>query len=82
MHDVYNADEAFLTSTSLCLCPVKRVNGRPIGGPELWGPISARLRDAYAELVGVDFVAQYLAYAGGAGTTPLGSSPVAAASDV
>merc|ERR1711869_137289 len=41
MYDVYNADEAFLTSTSLCLCPIKRVNGRVIGPEdELWGPVS------------------------------------------
>src|SRR3712207_8814390 len=27
----YNADEVFLTSTSLCICPVSKVNGVPIG---------------------------------------------------
>mmetsp|Transcript_91947 Transcript_91947/g.162276 ORF Transcript_91947/g.162276 Transcript_91947/m.162276 type:complete len:326 (+) Transcript_91947:36-1013(+) len=64
MYDVYNADEAFLTSTSLCMCPVKKVNGRAVGEEgTLWGPVSAKLRDAYKDLVGLDFVAQYLAFA-------------------
>ena len=27
LYDAYAADEAFLTSTSLCLCPVRSVNG-------------------------------------------------------
>ncbi len=31
LYDAYNADEIFLTSTSLCLCPVTRVNGVTIG---------------------------------------------------
>lgn len=84
MYDAYNADEAFLTSTSLCLCPVKSINGRPIGEKgALWGVISGKLRDAYRELVGVDFVAQYLALANVSkvlhATPP---SAAAAASDV
>jgi len=75
MYDVYNCDEAFLTSTSLCMCPIKKVNGRTIGEENnLWGPVSARIRDAYKELVGLDFVAQYLAYA----DQPASNSPLAA----
>jgi len=63
MYDVYNAEEAFLTSTSLCLCPIKRINGRDIGNAsEIWGPISSKIRDAYIDLVGIDFVAQYLSF--------------------
>ena len=27
LYDAYNADEVFLTSTSLCICPVRSVNG-------------------------------------------------------
>jgi branched-chain amino acid aminotransferase len=61
LYDAYNADECFLTSTSLCICPVRSVNGNPIG-PEgqVWGPVTTRLKDAYVRLVGFDFVKQYL----------------------
>lgn len=59
LYDAYNADEAFLTSTSLCLCPVRSVNDVSIGG-ELPGPITRQLSDAYCRLVDFDFVAQYL----------------------
>ena len=31
LYDAYNADEVFLTSTSLCICPVTKVNGIDIG---------------------------------------------------
>lgn len=60
LYDAYSADEAFLTSTSLCICPVRSVNGVQIGGGEVWGPITRRLADAYTRLVDCDFVAQYL----------------------
>ena len=60
-YDAYTADECFLTSTSLCICPVVSVNGAHIG-PEgqVWGPITRRLADAYNRLVGTDFVKQYI----------------------
>ena len=59
LFDAYNADEAFITSTSLCMCPVQSVNGvaMPAG---VYGPVTKRLVDAYAELVDCDFVQQYL----------------------
>jgi branched-chain amino acid aminotransferase len=60
LYDAYNADEAFLTSTSLCLCPVRTINGQRIGGEAVFGPVTRRLVDAYVRLVGCDFVAQYL----------------------
>ena len=50
----------FLTSTSLCICPVRSVNGSKIGDGGVPGPITKRLTDAYIELVDCDFVAQYL----------------------
>lgn len=63
LYEAYTSDEAFVTSTSLCVCPVASINGRPLGagarGP-VPGPVTARLQDAFRELVGVDFVAQYL----------------------
>lgn len=59
LYDAYNADEAFITSTSLCICPVASINGAamPHGA---YGPVTQRLIDAYVELVGCDFVQQYL----------------------
>jgi branched-chain amino acid aminotransferase len=60
LFDAYTADEAFLTSTSLCICPVQRVNGAPIGGGVVPGPVTRRLTEAYRQLVDFDFVAQYL----------------------
>jgi hypothetical protein len=54
-YDAYNAEEVFLTSTSLCICPVTKVNGAAIG-PEgqVWGPTTQRLADAYRDFVGHD----------------------------
>jgi branched-chain amino acid aminotransferase len=61
LYDAYTADEAFLTSTSLCICPIVKVNGVVIGPPEqVWGPVTRRLADAYQHFVGHDFVGQYL----------------------
>lgn len=60
LYDAYNADEAFLTSTSLCICPVVKVNGVQIGAEgQVWGPITKRLTDAYQRFVSHDFVGQY-----------------------
>ena len=64
LFDAYVADEAFLTSTSLCICPVSSVNGAVInagsGGGRTPGPITQRLMSAFSDLVGMDYVAQYL----------------------
>jgi branched-chain amino acid aminotransferase len=60
LYDAYNADEAFLTSTSLCVCPVASVNGAPIGAGRVPGPMTRRLSEAYARFIDFDFVAQYL----------------------
>jgi branched-chain amino acid aminotransferase len=61
LYDAYNADELFLTSTSLCICPVTKMNGVAIG-PEgqVWGPITRRLTEGYKRFVDHDFVEQYL----------------------
>jgi branched-chain amino acid aminotransferase len=61
LYDAYTADECFLTSTSLCICGVRRLNGRTFGAGPVPGPITQRLIDAYKAMVGCDFVAQYLA---------------------
>lgn len=64
LFDACNADEAFLTSTSLCLCPIRSINGVPTRNPAIPGPLTARLTDAFRDLVGFDFVAQYLSHLG------------------
>jgi branched-chain amino acid aminotransferase len=59
LYDAYTADEAFLTSTSLCLCPVRSINGRHVGVDTIPGPVTQRLMDAFAKLLDFDYVAQY-----------------------
>jgi branched-chain amino acid aminotransferase len=61
-YDAYSADEAFLTSTSLCICPVHSFNGKVVGDGKVPGPITQKLIDAYSDLVDCDFVGQYLQY--------------------
>ncbi len=60
LFDAYVADEAFLTSTSLCICPVSSINGAAIGGGRTPGPVTQGLISAFSDLVGMDYVAQYL----------------------
>ena len=61
LYDVYTADEAFVTSTSFCICPVSSINGSLMGAG-VPGPVTDRLQKAYSGLVGMDFVDQYLAH--------------------
>ena len=61
-YDMATADEAFITSTSLCMCPVKSFNGEATAVTDMPGPVTRRLMDAYAEEVGFDFVGQYMAH--------------------
>ena len=61
LYDSYTADEMFLTSTSLCICPVTKINGVDVGPKgQVWGPVTKRLAEAYSQFVGYDFVGQYL----------------------
>ena len=62
LYDAYTADEAFLTSTSLCICPISSVNGTPVAGGNAPGVITRRLMDAFSDLAGMDFEGQYLAH--------------------
>jgi branched-chain amino acid aminotransferase len=55
------SDEAFFTSTSLCACPVRSLNGAALPGG-VPGPVTRRIMDAFAAEAGFDFVAQYLAF--------------------
>ena len=59
LYDAATADEIFMTSTSLCICPVRSIGGRPLPGP-IPGPVTRRLSEAYGRQVDCDFVAQYL----------------------
>ncbi|MBV9827947.1 MAG: aminotransferase class IV [Alphaproteobacteria bacterium] len=63
LFDASTADEIFMTSTSLCICPVRSIGGRPLPG-QVPGPITQRLTEAYARSVGCDFVEQYLRHLG------------------
>jgi branched-chain amino acid aminotransferase len=49
-HELYNADEAFMTSTLKEVIPVTRIDGRLIGTGRP-GPITRRLRQAFIQLV-------------------------------
>ena len=62
LFDAYTADEAFLTSTSLCICPISSFNGNPVPGGQVPGVITRRLMDAFSDLAGMDFEGQYLAH--------------------
>lgn len=57
--EAINSDEIFLTSTSLCICPVTFFNGKKIGS-NVYGPITNKLIESYKDLVSYDFVNQYL----------------------
>ena len=59
-YDAYNADEAFITSTSFCLCPIRSFNGKSLANTQIPGPMTKQLMDAFSELVDFDFVDQYL----------------------
>ncbi len=62
LYDAYTADEAFLTSTSLCICPVSAVNGTTIGDGRPPGAVTRRLMQAFTDLAGMDFEEQYLSH--------------------
>lgn len=60
--EVAAADEVFLTSTPLCLLPVVRLDGRPIGRGTP-GAMFSRLLATWSERVGLDIAAQAAAFA-------------------
>jgi branched-chain amino acid aminotransferase len=49
-HDVFTADELFLTGTAAEIIPVVKCDGRPIGAGKP-GPVFKRLREMFKELV-------------------------------
>jgi branched-chain amino acid aminotransferase len=58
--DAAESDEAFITSTSFCICPVRTYDGVTLGVSQAPGPVTQRLSEAFAGEVGHDFVSQYL----------------------
>lgn len=60
-YDLYNADEAFLASTSPTFVPVKTVNGLAVGKGAP-GPVTLRLIAAWNKMVGMDIVDQALSH--------------------
>ena len=60
--DVASASEVFLTSTSVCILPVTRINGQPIGGGTP-GKAYRRFLAAWNELVGLDVAGQAAQFA-------------------
>jgi branched-chain amino acid aminotransferase len=56
-YDVINADEAFFTASSYCLCPVTRFDFRPVGDGKV-GPVAKKLLAEWSANVGVDIVGQ------------------------
>jgi branched-chain amino acid aminotransferase len=67
LYDAVTAAEVFLTSTSLCICPVRSINSYAIGEGKVPGPVTGRITQAYIARVGTDFVAQYLRHLPAAG---------------
>ena len=59
--DLYNAEEAFLASTSPTFVPIKTVNGAKIGNGAP-GPVTLRLIGAWNKMVGADIVDQALSH--------------------
>jgi branched-subunit amino acid aminotransferase/4-amino-4-deoxychorismate lyase len=55
--ELHAADEAMLTSTSICVLPIVECDGRAVGNGNP-GPIYRRLLTAWSELVGLDVAEQ------------------------
>ena len=60
-YDAYNADEAFLTTTSYCALPVGKINGNPLQNDPP-GPITKQILAAWSERVGMDIVDQAMSH--------------------
>lgn len=56
-YEAIMADEAFFCTTPYVIVPVRKIAGRRIG-ERVPGPVTARLTEAFKELVGLDFVEQ------------------------
>ena len=65
-YDIYNADEAFFTTTSRCIVPIATVDGLPLSGG-LPGLITMRLLKLWSDKVKVDIIEQALGHLDAAG---------------
>ena len=54
LFESYSADEAFLTGSFGGQTPISEIDGRPIGGGSLPGPVTRRLQNLYKALVAED----------------------------
>jgi len=61
-YDVREADEAWYTSTTICMQPITRFDFRPVGDG-VPGPVYRKLLAAWSDEVGVDIAAQAREYA-------------------
>jgi len=61
VYDMYQADEAFVTSTPYCIVPVTKINGVAIGNGKP-GPMVTKLLDHWNKKVNVDIVGQVKYY--------------------
>jgi branched-chain amino acid aminotransferase len=61
-YDVRLADEAWFTSTTICMVPITRFNFQAVGDGQV-GPVYRRLLAAWSEAVGVDIAGQARQYA-------------------
>ncbi|RWO31842.1 MAG: hypothetical protein EOS10_12490 [Mesorhizobium sp.] len=59
LYDAVNADEIFLTMTSMCVCPVRSLEGTRVRADTIPGPVTCKLQEAWIERVGCDFVNQF-----------------------
>jgi branched-chain amino acid aminotransferase len=60
-YDIYDADEAFLTSTPFCILPTTQLNRLDIGSGKM-GTITKMLLDKWSDNVGVNIVQQIKNY--------------------
>lgn len=61
VRDAENADEIFITSTVICQLHARSFNGAPINNGGI-GPITSRVRQAFIEEIGLDYVQQAMQY--------------------
>ena len=64
LYEAYNAEEAFWTTSSYCILPICRIDGRKIGR-SYPGPVAGALLEAWSRAAGVDIVAQAQRHAAG-----------------
>ena len=62
-YDLYTADEAFFSSTFVCVMPVTKVDNREVADGRT-GPVTQQLLAAWSETVGMDIVDQMESFAG------------------